>query len=250
MATVLKEFVIRLPLSTEEYKIGQLYTVLAMSRTEGKNEIGLEVLENKDVVHDLYGKVRKTVKIMHLESKLPSIIKAAVPASACIVEETSYNGYTKCVTTYKNKYFGRDKFHVKIDSLYVDESQLLDNPFGLSEDILKEVKREIIDIAAVKNGKYDLTKYKSKKTERGPFTGNWAHENNSIPIMTCYKLVYVEINNFWLGWAAKEIMKKIKGLIVEVQQTICCRMDEWYGMTSKDIEKLEGETVCNQERAV
>ena len=72
---LIKEFRVTLPMTVEEYQVGQLYSVAEASKNETGGGEGVEVLKNEpyDNVPLLNGKFTKgqyTHKIYHLASKV------------------------------------------------------------------------------------------------------------------------------------------------------------------------------------
>ena len=122
----------------------------------------------------------------------------------------------------------------------------------------------IIDIA---NDKINPKDYKpeedpklvrSEKTGRGPLTDpNW--QKNCEPVMTCYKLVYIEFK--WFGLQTKVesfLAKTVQTLFTKfhrygerrkrqihskcLYRQLFCWTDKWFGLTIQDIRDLEEQT--------
>lgn len=106
----------------------------------------------------------------------------------------------------------------------------------------------IIDIAhdKIPTGDYkadeDPKLFKSEKTSRGPLTDpNW--QKTVEPVMTCYKLVYIEFK--WFGIQGKVesfLAKTVHTLFTKFHRQLFCWTDKWYGMTIQDIRDLEAKT--------
>uniref|UniRef100_T1INR0 Phosphatidylinositol transfer protein N-terminal domain-containing protein n=1 Tax=Strigamia maritima TaxID=126957 RepID=T1INR0_STRMM len=87
----------------------------------------------------------------------------------------------------------------------------------------------------------DPTKFKSKKTGRGPLTGMW--QKHISPVMCAYKLVTVEFR--WFGLQSRVenyIQKSERRIFTNFHRQVFCWMDRWHGMTMEDIRALEDKT--------
>lgn len=164
----------------------------------------------------------------------------------------------------------KDNFSIVYETLHVDGSRgEIDNALKISDADLKKREVIVIDIA---NDKIDPKEYKpqedpklvhSVKTGRGPLTEkDWTKKCE--PVMTCYKLVYIEFK--WFGLQSKVesfLAKTIHNLFIKFhryemvstlisldlttnyaflplqRRQLFCWMDQWYGMTIEDIRELE-----------
>ncbi|MDG2614606.1 hypothetical protein P7M57_23980, partial [Vibrio parahaemolyticus] len=68
---LLKEYRVILPVSVDEYQVGQLYSVAEASKNETGGGEGVEVLVNEPYEKDDGEKGQYTHKIYHLQSKVP-----------------------------------------------------------------------------------------------------------------------------------------------------------------------------------
>lgn len=110
-------------------------------------------------------------------------------------------------------------FSIVYETLHVDGSRgELENALKISDEDLKRRNVQIIDIAhdhiETKDYKQDQDPklFKSEKTGRGPLTDPlW--QQKCEPVMTCYKLVYIEFKWFGIqGKVEKFIANSIKNL--------------------------------------
>lgn len=244
---VIKEYRIPLPISVEEYQIGQLYAVAEASKNETGGGEGVEVIANQPVDHEKYGKAQYTHKVMHLASKVPAFIRLIAPKGSLEIHEKAWNAYPFCRTEYSNEYM-KDNFFILIDTWHKPGNRDIENVHSLDQKELS--KREIvnIDIAndPVSSGDYkedeDPAKFKSEKTGRGPLTKSW-QETQKDPIMTCYKLYRIEFK--WWGLQNKvegAIVRAVKRLLTNFHRQLFCWIDKWFGMTMDDIRVLEDKT--------
>ncbi|XP_043217698.1 phosphatidylinositol transfer protein alpha isoform-like isoform X4 [Amphibalanus amphitrite] len=194
---LIKEYRVVLPLTVEEYQVGQLYSVAQASKNETGGGEGIEVLKNEpyDNVPLLGGKFTKgqyTYKIYHLASKVPSFIRLLAPKGSLEIHEEAWNAYPYCKTVLTNPGYMKDNFHITIETYHYPDAGQTPNLHELPPDRLKQREVVMIDIAndPVPSSDYktdeDPTKFQSVKTGRGPLVGNWQQQE---PIMCCYKLV-------------------------------------------------------------
>lgn len=92
-----------LPLTVEEYQIGQLFSVAEASKNETGGGEGVEVVKNEPFQdHPLLGgkfnKGQYTYKIYHLSSKVPGWVRWVVPKGALEIHEEAWNAYPYCRT--------------------------------------------------------------------------------------------------------------------------------------------------------
>lgn len=234
MGKVEKIYITMLPMTTEEYAVGQHHTVVSMTESECAGDLKVELLASEKAVHETLGKVQKTHKVMHLKSRIPRMLHSVIPEDACIVEEVSYNAYTRCHTVYKNKYFSRDTFNMAFNTVNRDGGEVLENPFGYDPEHIGGIERISLDLhGAPVNPSFDPSVYYHEESGRGRLSQDWveAYRAKGMPLMVSYKHLTVEVNNFMMGWVSDEIEKTMRNVITSVQQRIFCTMDEWYGKT-------------------
>jgi len=254
VSSVIREYRICLPLSVEEYHIGQLYGVAEASKNETGGGEGIEVVTNEPREEVIPGegsgavmKSQYTHKIFHLESKVPTIIRKLAPSGALTVHETAWNAFPYCRTVYTNDYM-KDAFHIVIETRHEPGTGDIENVHCLTDQHLKKRVIDKIDIANDKcdsrdyKEEEDPTKFKSTKTGRGPLQGaGW--EKSQDPVMTCYKLYHVEFK--WRGLQTvveNMVVKSIRRLLFNFHRQVFCWLDKWHGMTIEDIRKLEEQT--------
>uniref|UniRef100_A0A8B9KE02 Phosphatidylinositol transfer protein cytoplasmic 1b n=1 Tax=Astyanax mexicanus TaxID=7994 RepID=A0A8B9KE02_ASTMX len=89
---LMKEYRICMPLTVEEYQIGQLYMISKHSHEQSGGGEGVEVVRNEPDTHPVYGLGQVTEKRIYLNSKLPSWMRKFVPM-IFYVTETAWNFY-------------------------------------------------------------------------------------------------------------------------------------------------------------
>jgi len=239
-----KEFRIVLPLTTEEYRIGQLYSVCQAQKLETKGDSGVEILINEPYEKD-GEQGQYTSKIYHLGSRLPGWIAALAPASALKLEEEAWNAFPNCKTQLGLPMLG-DRFTFRIESKHFDNDRGdQENVFGLSDKELKHREVEKIDIinnelipAEEYDEALDPGKVGSEKTGRGPLAPGW--QETAEPVMCAYKLVTVEFRWWGLQTRVQNFMMSMETKIfAKFHRQLFCWLDEWHGMTMEDVRTLE-----------
>ncbi|XP_031558401.1 phosphatidylinositol transfer protein alpha isoform-like [Actinia tenebrosa] len=246
------EYQIPLPISVEEYQIGQLYAVAEASKNETGGGEGIEVKENEPYEnHEKYGSGQYTFKVIHLASKVPRFVRWLAPKGALEIHEKAWNAYPFCRTEYSNPYMG-DNFKIYIDTWHkpgLPKDEENKNVHDLTGQKLK--KREVVPIniydAPEHSSDYkedeDPRKFQSKKTGRGPLeSADWPKKGD-FPLMTCFKLYEIEFK--WKGLQTKVenfIVNAVKRLLHNFHRQLFCWLDRWHGMTMDDIRKLEEDT--------
>lgn len=244
----IKEYRVVLPITVEEYQVGQLYSVAEASKNETGGGEGVEVLKNEPYEKD-GEKGQFTHKIYRLHSKVPGIIGKLAPATALNIHEEAWNAYPYCKTVLTNEYM-KDNFLIQIDTWHKPDLGTQENVHGLAPDVWKKVEVVPIDIAdrsAVSDKDYkedeDPAKFKSVKTGRGPLGPDWKKDLANGPHMCAYKLVTVKFK--WYGLQTKVesfIHSTEKRLFNNFHRQLFCWLDKWHGLTMDDIRRMEDET--------
>ncbi|XP_062275344.1 phosphatidylinositol transfer protein alpha isoform-like [Scomber scombrus] len=248
---LIKEFRIVLPVSVEEYQVGQLYAVAEASKSETGGGEGVEVLVNEPYEKDAE-KGQYTHKIYHLQSKVPRVISALAPKGSLEVHEKAWNAYPYCRTILTNEYM-KDNFMIKIETWHKPDMGDQDNVHGLDQSSWEKTEIVDIDIAdrsCINSKDYkadqDPAIFKSEKTGRGPLGPDWKKElanNPNCPHMCAYKLVTVNFK--WRG-----LQNRMEGLIQKVEKRVFthfhrqlfCWIDKWIDLSMDDIRRMEEET--------
>jgi len=241
-----KEYRIPLPLTVEEYKIAQRYMVSKVSKQHTGNGEGIQILENKPF-NDENGQGQYTHKILHIGSRLPGWLRSFVPPTALQVDEKAWNAYPYCKTVYSCPFLG-DRFSITITTKYIPDNGSTNNAFNHTEAELKDRTIDVIDIA---NDPIDPTKYKpeedpavfvSEKTGRGKLGKDWI--GNTTPAMCSYKECAVQLRVWGIQTAGEAYIHKValRDVFLGGHRQVFCWLDEWYGKTMEDMERMEEET--------
>jgi len=246
---LIKEFRVVMPLTVEEYQIGQLYSVAEASMNETGGGEGIEVVKNEPfdnvpLLGGRYSKGQYTYKKYHLASKVPSFIRMLAPKGSMEIHEEAWNAYPYCRTVITNPGYMKENFIIVIESLHLPDKGDQYNVHELTPEKLKIREVVMIDIAndSVANSDYkpseDPSKFHSNKSGRGPLLGKW--QDAVDPVMTCYKLVTVEFKWFGLQNRVENFIQRAeRRLFTNFHRQVFCWIDKWYGMTMEDIRALE-----------
>jgi len=239
------EFRVVMPLSLEEYQIGQMYMVMKLQQQSTTGDEGVEVLENRPFEDDEFGRGQYTYKVYRLQSKVPSWLKSFAPANALILEEEAWNAFPKCKTVLKCPYF--TKFTVTVETIHVADNERIFNVHNLSVEKLALRKIESIDIAStttdywnylIGSTNIDISTFQSCKTGRGPLLAGWQEKCN--PIMTAYKLVTVDAPYWGFGSRLEKMLLSAERALFQESHRQCFSwIDDWHGLTLEEIRQLE-----------
>ncbi|KAI8783259.1 phosphatidylinositol transfer protein alpha isoform [Biomphalaria glabrata] len=266
----IKEFRIVLPMSVEEYNIGQLWSVAQASKNETGGGEGVEVRVNEpfdETTHPpnpkLFANGREyttgqyTHKIYHLSQKVPAFVRLLAPKGSLEIHEQAWNAYPYCRTVVTNPDYMKENFYIIIESFHAPDNGNTPNIHGLTGRDLSARQVVKLDVA---NDKVSSKDYKpewdpclvgSPKAGRSPLphdkNGNWM--NNVSPVMCCYKLVKV-----WFKWFGLQkrmenfILSQEQRLFLNFNRQVVCWTDQYHGMTMADIRRLEEQVKEELER--
>jgi len=251
--SLLHEYRVCLPMSVDEYHIGQLYGVAEASKNETGGGEGIEVVQNEPcegvIKGESSGKVFKsqyTRKIIHLKSKVPSFVRLLAPTGSLEIHEEAWNAYPYCMTRYSNPYM-KDNFVLNIETRHEEGDGTIENVHELPGDVL--AKRKVFKIEIENNSLYpndykeeeDPTKFLSEKTGRGKLKAGWGKEHD--PVMCCYKLYRIKFKWFGLQTRIENMVhKSVLRLLYNFHRQVFCWIDKWFSMTIEDIRELENKT--------
>ncbi|XP_036395842.1 cytoplasmic phosphatidylinositol transfer protein 1 isoform X2 [Megalops cyprinoides] len=237
---LLKEYRICMPLTVEEYRIGQLYMISKHSHEQSDRGEGVEVVQNEPYEDPTHGSGQFTEKRVYLNSKLPSWARAVVP-KIFYVTEKAWNYYPYTITEYTCSFL--PKFSIHIETKYEDNKGCNDNIF---DNEAKDMEREVcfVDIAydEIPERYYkeseDLRYFKSEKTSRGLLQEGW--RDTQDPIMCSYKLVTVKFEVWGLQTRVEQFVHKVvRDVLLLGHRQAFAWVDEWIDMTLDDVREYE-----------
>nr|XP_043884442.1 cytoplasmic phosphatidylinositol transfer protein 1-like isoform X1 [Solea senegalensis] len=237
---LMKEYRICMPLTVEEYRIGQLYMISKHSHEQSDRGEGVEVVQNIPFEDPTHGQGQFTEKRVYLNSKLPTWARAVVP-KIFYVTEKAWNYYPYTITEYTCSFL--PKFSIHIETKYEDNKGCNDNIFDTE---LKDQEREVcfVDIAydEIPERYYkeseDLRYFKSEKTSRGILQEGWRDTHN--PIMCSYKLVTVKFEVWGLQTRVEQFVHKvIRDVLLLGHRQAFAWVDEWIDMTMDEVREFE-----------
>lgn len=236
-----KEYRICMPMTVEEYRIGQLYMIARHSFEQSSNGEGVEAVANNEVNDEEHGTGQYTEKKIHLSSHLPYWVQSLIPKIFYITEK-AWNFYPYTITEYTCSFI--PKFSISIQTRFEDNNGTTENCLQLSEEELERREVDFLDIAYddVKLHHYkeeeDPKYYKSAKTGRGPLVEGW--RDTFKPIMCCYKAVHVKFEVWGLQTRVEEFIQgAIREILVLGHRQAFAWMDDWYEMKLEDVRAYE-----------
>jgi len=118
-AMLITEFRVTLPMTVEEYQVGQLFSVAEASLNETGGGESVKVIldkpfEGEPLLGDDFTKGQHTKKIYHQASKVPAVVRWMAPKGSLEIHEEAWNAYPYCRTVLTNPDFMKDGFLVKV----------------------------------------------------------------------------------------------------------------------------------------
>jgi len=268
--TIIKEYRIVLPVTVEEYQVGQLWSVAEASKENTGGGEGVEVIRNEPY-DDENGKGQYTEKIFRMESKLPKWFKAIIgdknAKNMSYFEEKAWNAYPYCKTVITNPKYMKENMEIKLETWHKPELDM-ENVHGLPADTWKKTEVVTVDIAQ-DIGKADYKEesdpckwrsqkypdrnqglYKSwipdlkakiKKRNEGIANGTPKDQLPVIPKHMCaYKLITIRFK--WRPLTGKIEgfgHKQQKRILTIFHRQVVCWLDQWLHLNMGDIRALE-----------
>lgn len=248
---IIKEYRVILPMTVEEFQVGQLYSVAEASKAETGGGEGVEVLKNEPfdnvpLLDGRYSRGQYTLKYYHLQSKVPPLIRKLAPKGSFKIQEEAWNAYPYCKTVLTNPEYMKEAFYAKIETIHLPDRGTTENAHCLSPELL--AKREVVFVDIANDQEYlhrtDITpettpsQFHSEKTGRGPLVGKWMETVE--PVMCAYKLVTIYFKWFGLQTIVEKFgHSQYPRLFSKFHREVFCWIDKWHGLTMADIRLIE-----------
>ncbi|KAM8826154.1 LOW QUALITY PROTEIN: cytoplasmic phosphatidylinositol transfer protein 1b [Synchiropus picturatus] len=235
---LMKEYRVCMPLTVDEYRIGQLYMISKHSCEQSGGGEGVEVVRNEPDHHPKYGLGQVTEKRIYLSSKLPSWAKPWVPRFFYVVEK-AWNFYPYTITGHVSLI---PKFSIRIETRFENNNGSNDNVFGDKPTPVADVSYLDILNDPIPEKHYkeseDLSRWKSSKTGRGPLEKDW--RKNHTPIMCSYKRVQCRFEIYGLQTRSEEFLHRvIQDILLVGHRQAVAWVDEWHGLTLEEVREFE-----------
>jgi hypothetical protein len=253
-----KEYRIAMPLTVDEYHIGQLYMIARHSNEQSQGGDGVEVVVNRECSEDeenmndnqkaflkereKHTKGQFTEKRIHLSSRLPFWLQAVTPR-VFYVTEKSYNFYPLTITEYTCSFL--PKFRVEIYTKFENNNGSTENVFKVPEEEYPTITIDHMDIAFddLSNPKHykedeDPKFFKSSKTKRGPLMEGWRETDK--PIMCSYKLVHTSFEVWGFQTKTEDFIHRcIRDVLLLGHRQAFTWVDQWYDMDMDAVREYE-----------
>lgn len=231
-----------MPITVEEYRIGQLYMIAKHSAEQSQKGEGVEVIENRPHEDPEHGSGQFTEKRIYISSKLPYWIRRMVP-KIFYVTEKAWNYYPFTITEYSCSFIS--SFSVNILTKYENNNGSTENCLNQSSEMLEQRTVDHVDIALDQCSPHhykeeeDLLKFCSEKTKRGPLMEGWREDTQ--PIMCSYKLVDVrfELMSLLQSRIEEFVHKAVREILLVGHRQAFAWIDEWFGMGIQDVRDYE-----------
>eukprot|EP00095_Tigriopus_kingsejongensis_P007175 maker-scaffold134_size322110-snap-gene-1.12 protein:Tk07175 transcript:maker-scaffold134_size322110-snap-gene-1.12-mRNA-1 annotation:"phosphatidylinositol transfer protein beta isoform" len=250
-----RELRIPLPMTVDDYLIAQNWSFNEQSRRETGGGEGVEIVKNEafsgtPFLGGKYSSGQYTYKIYHVETKVPTIVRALIKPiigkKGFQLHEEAWNCYPYCKTVISNPGYMKNDFKVILESIHLNDVGDTPNALGLDPEDYKNMNMVTLDIAAdkcsLRDKDCDPVSYQSKKANVGPLNPkSWRKDTQ--PIMTCYKFITVHFK--WFGLQSKMenlLLDQYTKMLLGFHQQVWCWTDEWHGLTLEDIRALEDKT--------
>ncbi|XP_053482065.1 cytoplasmic phosphatidylinositol transfer protein 1b [Ictalurus furcatus] len=236
---LMKEYRICMPLTVEEYRIGQLYMITKHSHEQSGGGDGVEVIRNEPETHPKYGSGQVTEKRIYLSSKLPSWMKKFVPLIFYITEK-AWNFYPYTITEYTCSFL--PKLSIKIETHFENnngsnENVFEDKPTPQDSVCFLDILSDPIPEKYYKKDE-DLSSWVSDRTGRGPLVDGW--RNNTEPIMCSYKRVQCSFEVYGFQGRTEELIhRNIRDILLVGHRQAVAWIDEWHGMSLEEVREFE-----------
>nr|XP_024000693.1 LOW QUALITY PROTEIN: cytoplasmic phosphatidylinositol transfer protein 1-like [Salvelinus alpinus] len=235
---LMKEYRICMPLTVEEYKIGQLYMISKHSNEQSGGGEGVEVVRNQPDTHPQHGLGQLTEKRIYLNSKLPSWVSVFVPR-VFYVTEKAWNFYPYTITEYSVSFL--PKFSIRIETslrttMVTTIMCIGDRPTPAESDLSALGCLRRMGRARLVEG-WRLSRWVSEKNGPRP---RWKGGVRTAPHHVLYKRVQCSFEVYgFQGKTEDFIHRNIQDILLVGHRQAVAWTDEWHGMSLEDVREYE-----------
>ena len=268
------EFRIILPITVEQCNIAALYMTAKRSSQETGNGEGIEIDKNEPYERTVTTPQNPdgvqetgqyTHKIMHFKSRVPGVIRWAIPEKFLHIHEESWNSFPHYDTRYQMPGVG-DDFILTCETAHIPYHKgdsIPENFFNLPEDELKQrviIYSDILDGPAGDVKDLNLHGYscpdagisEMKSTKKKPDqtkVPDWVNQYDGNMICVI-KVVRFMFKQFGLQSAVESFVmgRVFPQTFMDSHRAIVRWADEWKDMTIEDIRAMEEETKNNAKK--
>eukprot|EP00127_Corallochytrium_limacisporum_P003823 Clim_evm37s153 gene=Clim_evmTU37s153 len=243
---LIKEYRCRLPLTLEEYRVGQLYTIATKTVKESKGEgSGVEIMKNEPYGDGPGGKGQYTLKCFHLTEHVPRWARGVFGgAEKLVAYEEGWNAFPYTKTTFTSPLLSN--FSLVVETIFREEApdDIQENVFELSGKDFKSRQVEWLDILdpCIKSKLVDVpvSQYHSDAFKRGPLEQEWWKKKNT-PHMVIYKLCKVEFKYFGLQGSSEKFIhdRGLRPTLSTFHQELWIWSDQWAHMDMAQVREYE-----------
>ncbi|KAK0152491.1 Cytoplasmic phosphatidylinositol transfer protein 1 [Merluccius polli] len=227
---LLKEYRICMPLTVDEYRIGQLYMISKHSCEQSDGGAGVEVVQNEHKVHAEHGPGQQT-----------AILGKIICPEILLCDRKGL----EFLPTHNHRLVSfLPRFSIRIDTKFENNNGENNNVFGDQPTPKESVS--FLDILSdpIPEKHYkeseDLSLWYSNKTDRGPLQEGW--RSQAKPIMCSYKRVSCSFEVYGLQGRTEEfIHKTIQDILLVGHRQAVAWIDEWHGMSLDQVRDYERE---------
>lgn len=262
-----------MPLSVDEYLIGQNWAVNEQSRLETGGGEGVEIVKNEPFdfqaclnaggggdqafLNGKYNKGQYTKKIYKLSSKVPKYIRAlftpVIGAEGFNFHEEAWNAYPYCKTVITNPGYMKDNYKVVVESMHLPDRGDCLNALEI-DNAAGKIPATAVQILDVSSAKSHILKdpsfpepsefvAKLEAGSRGPLGGKGWTSSQDLPIMTCYKRVSVHCKwGIFQNKLENFIMDQYRDVLLAFHQKIWLWIERWSHLSLDDVRELEDQT--------
>ncbi|KAG7335845.1 hypothetical protein KOW79_000538 [Hemibagrus wyckioides] len=214
---LMKEYRICMPLTVEEYRIGQLYMINKHSHEQSEGGDGVEVIRNELDTHPKYGSGQVTEKRIYLSS--------------------SPRFHPGCCKRHLLRRRAEAALPLLPLWLALNCEVFEDKPTPIDSVCFLDILSDPIPDKYYKKDE-DLSNWVSDRTGRGPLVDGW--RQNTMPIMCSYKRVQCSFEVYGFQGRTEEfIHRNIRDVLLVGHRQAVAWIDEWHGMSLEEVREFE-----------